>query len=238
MKIEFLYSEVCNLFGDSGNIRYLMQCIGGAEYIFTSLDDEPAFVHNDVSFIYLGPMTEAFQVKVIGKLLPYKKRLNELIENGTACLFTGNAFELLGNYIEDKSRKIRVEALGIFDMYTELDRIKRYNALILAQYEDIEIVGFKSQFSFCYGNTEHIAFAEAQRGVGINRETKREGIKYKNFIGTHILGPLLVMNPPLTQKLFEVIGAKDAELAYKDQIYRAYAKRLAEFKDPKTKIEY
>lgn len=102
MKIEILFPEFCNLFGDMSNIKYLKMCLPDAEYIETGMDEEPAFIKNDVNLIYMGPMTERTQEKVIVKLKPLKERLKELIEKGTCFLFTGNAVEVLGKYIENE----------------------------------------------------------------------------------------------------------------------------------------
>ena len=80
MKIEILFPEFCNLFGDISNMKYLKKCLPDEEYIETSIEDEPAFVSQDVNFIYMGAMTERTQEKVIAKLKPYKERIQELIE--------------------------------------------------------------------------------------------------------------------------------------------------------------
>jgi hypothetical protein len=42
MKIEVLFPEFCNLYGDMSNIEYLHKCIPEAEIIYTSIDEEPA----------------------------------------------------------------------------------------------------------------------------------------------------------------------------------------------------
>ena len=45
MKIEVLFPEVANLYGDLSNIEYLKKCLNDdVEIIETSLNDEPAFV--------------------------------------------------------------------------------------------------------------------------------------------------------------------------------------------------
>ena len=102
MKIEILFPELCNLYGDISNMKYLKKCLPDAEYIETAIDEEPAFVAQDVDFIYLGAMTERMQEKVIAKLLPYKERMEELIKNNVVFLFTGNSIEVLGKYIENE----------------------------------------------------------------------------------------------------------------------------------------
>ena len=86
MKIEILFPEFCNLFGDMYNMKYLKMCIPDAEFIETALEEEPTFVKENVNLIYLGPMTENTQEKVIAKLLPYKERIIELIDK-KCCIF-------------------------------------------------------------------------------------------------------------------------------------------------------
>lgn len=102
MKIEILFPEFCNLFGDISNMKYLKMCLPDAEYIETALDKEPVFATEDVRLIYMGPMTEKTQEKVIKKLKPFTEKLKELIRKGTCFLFTGNAIEILGKYIENE----------------------------------------------------------------------------------------------------------------------------------------
>ena len=41
-----------------------------------------------------------------------------------------------------------------------------------SQYEDIEIVGFKSQFTMMYGDNSSSYFVEVEKGIGINKESK------------------------------------------------------------------
>ncbi len=73
MKIEVLFPEFCNLYGDMSNIEYLHKCIPEAEIIYTSIDEEPAFLTQNVNLIYLGPLTERKQEIVINKLKPIDK---------------------------------------------------------------------------------------------------------------------------------------------------------------------
>ena len=99
MKIEILYSEVCNLYGDRGNITLLESCFDKKDFVYTSLNDEPYFVKHDVAFIYMGPMSESVEEKVITALKPYHNRIKELIDNKKVFLFVGNALEVLGKEI-------------------------------------------------------------------------------------------------------------------------------------------
>lgn len=228
MKIEILFPELCNLFGDMYNMKYLKMCLPDAEFVETVIDNEPIFAKEDVNMIYLGPMTERTQEKVIAKLLPYKERIEELIEKNVAFLFTGNALEVLGRYIENDDGT-RIEGLGIFDVYCKRDMMHRHNSYLVGKYEDIEIVGFKSQFTMMYGNNSNLYFIEVEKGIGINKESKLEGIHKNNFIGTYLLGPILILNPLLTKKLISRIGG-DKNIAIEKETMAAYEERLKELK--------
>ena len=93
MKIEVLFPEVCNLYGDLQNMNYLKKCLPEAEFINTSLGEEPAFVTGKIDFIYLGPMTEktqedlvVLQRNILSKVKNYVKKLSDLLfENKKAC---------------------------------------------------------------------------------------------------------------------------------------------------------
>ena len=52
MTIEFLYPELCNLYGDRGNMDYLRRCLP-ADTRQTYMGDEPWFVQHEVDLIYM-----------------------------------------------------------------------------------------------------------------------------------------------------------------------------------------
>ena len=106
----------------------------------------------------------------------------------------------------------------------------RHNRLFTGKYEDIEVVGFKSQFTFAYGNIENEYFMEVEKGIGINPESKLEGIKRNNFFGTYVTGPILILNPLLTKKILKLMGVENPRLALEEDCMAAYQKRLEEFK--------
>ena len=133
-KIEMLYPEICNLFGDYANVKYLSSCIENAEVINTHLTDEPHFINEDTDFIYMGSMTEKSQELVIKRLKPYTEKIKEMIDKNKVILFTGNAVEILGNYIE-KDDGSKIEALGILNFYAKRQMMNRVNSLILGKFD-------------------------------------------------------------------------------------------------------
>ena len=230
MKIEVLFPEAANYFGDVWNHRYLKACMPDAELIETSFADEPAFAKGDVDLIYMGAMTERSQELAIKKLLPYRERIRELIDGGTVFLMTSNAGEVFGRYIENEDGS-RVEGLGIFELYAKRDMMHRHNSTVLGKFGDIELVGFKAEFSQLHGLASDVeGLAELSFGTGRNSETKIEGVRIGNFFSTSIVGPFLLLNPLFVKYLMELLGIKDPVLRHEDVIMAAYEKRLADIK--------
>lgn len=230
LKIEILFPEFCNLYGDISNMKYLKKCLPEAKFYETAFDEEPRFIKEDINLIYLGPMTENMQEKVIKKLQNYKERIKELIEKDVIFLITGNAIEIFGKYIENEDGS-KIEGLGIFDIYAKRDMLHRHNSRFIGKMDGIRIVGFKSQFTFSYGDNKENYFAEVEKGIGLNKEINLEGIKKNNFMATYLLGPILILNPFLTKKIIEKMGIQNPRIIFEEDVINAYNKRLKEFEE-------
>lgn len=231
MVIEILFQEVCGLYGDSQNPVYLQKTLPDAEFIFTALTDTPYFVDHTPDLIYIGCMSESTQRRVIAKLLPLKDRILDLVEQGVVFLATGNAGEIFSKQIDYVTEGITTEGLGLFDLQVKTDYFKRYNGKVLGKLNDIDVVGFRSQFSFLYGDNSNSFFLACDRGCGINKQSTLEGMRKNNLICTQLLGPLLPLNPLLCEHLIELTGNK-AEAAFRTAAINAYHARLQEFRNP------
>ena len=229
MKIEILFPCCCNLFGDLSNMDYLKKCLPQAQFVETLLTEEPLFVREKVDMIYLGPMTERTQELVLERLRPHKERLWELMEDDTLFLFTGNALELMGEYIvkEDDSR---LECLGIFPLYAKRDMMHRHNSVFLGNLDGEPVMGFKSQFTTAYPRSKNIGLFTVEKGMGLNKKCSFEGVRHRNFFGTYLLGPLLLLNPPFAKFILKRLGAGDSPLALEKEVQAAYEKRLEDLR--------
>lgn len=236
MVVEILFQEVCGLYGDSQNATYLQATLPNAEFVFTKLCDTPYFVENTPDLIYIGCMSEATQRRVIEKLLPYKDRIEALIEGGTPILATGNAGEIFAKEIDYVTEKIKISGLGIFDLTVKTDLFKRFNGMVLGEFENMEIVGFRSQFSFLYGDNSKNYFVKCLRGEGINKESHLEGMRKNNLICTQMIGPILPLNPLFCEYFISLAGIA-VTAAYKETAMAAYEQRLKEFHDPKVSFD-
>lgn len=222
MTIEALFPEFCQWLGDSANVRYLCRCLPDARLINTGSNDEPNFPNGTTDILYLGAMTELEQVRAAERLMPYRARLFERLDAGMTVLATGNSIELFGEYIRDGGEKIPM--LGLFPFHAERDMENRHNSMFLGSFEDMQIVGYKSQFSFLRGSFPG-DFISVRGGCGNSMGDKNEGFRYKNLFATYLLGPFLVLNPPFTRYLLRLNGA-DGKLAFEKEVTEAYEFRL------------
>lgn len=230
MKIEILFPEYCSLFGDMSNMGYLKQCLPHGEFFETALDGEPRFLTEPMDLVYLGPMTERGQERVIEKLMPYKERIRALIQEGRVFLFTGNAVEVLGTSIE-KEDGGKIHCLGLYPLTAKRDMMHRHNSTFLGKFQGQEVMGFKSQFTMAWCADESLALFQVEKGVGLNKKCKFEGVRQKNFFGTYLLGPLLIDNPPFTRYLLQCMGVQEPKLAFEAAAQSAYDARLKDFKE-------
>lgn len=220
MKIEVLYSEICNLYGDNANIDYISKCVLNSKVYYTNINEIPKFVTEDVDLIYMGPMKEKERAIVISKLMKYKNRIKELIENNVHFLMIGNALEIFGKKIDD------IDGLGIFNTISKTNYDYHHISCFLGEYDGIKIVGFQSKFSYTYNSDN--PFIKVIHGYGFNDEI--EGIHYKNFYGTYLIGPLLINNPYFTKKFLEEFNYP-FELKYFNDLKILYKNRLKDFED-------
>ncbi len=233
MVIEVLFREVCGLYGDAQNATYLEKSLPDATFIYTRLTEEPYFVQNKPDMILIGSMSESTQRRVIEKLMPWKDRILELVDAGTVILATGNSGEIFCNQIQYVTEEITTLGLGIFDLTVKTNLFDRYNGKVLGKFENMTIVGFRSQFSQLYGNNEESYFVQVERGDGINRQSKLEGMRRNNLFCTQILGPILPINPLFCEHLIHLAGG-EANAAFKEAAMDAYEQRIKEFNDPKV----
>lgn len=230
MIIEILYPEMCNLFGDGGNMRYLEKCLPEAEFVTTSYGETPCFAEKDINLLYIGPMTESAQIKLINALTPYRDRLQQMIDGGTVILATGNAHEIFGKCIDDVDGT-HVDCLGLFDYKMTRDMMRRSEGPVLGKFGETEVFGFRATFTKTFPASNLSSFLQVTQGKGMNPESKTEGVCVNNFFGTYLLGPVLVLNPLFTKDLIHRMGGpENPVLAFEEEVMEAYRVRINEVK--------
>ena len=252
MKVELLYPEVCNLYGELFNIEYLRRSVPECGVASTSLGETPRFLTDStIDLVYMGTMTERSQLIVVEELNNYREGIWRAIERGQRFLITGNALEIFGIGIDERSDMMvseiggeGIDCLGLFDFTVERDMLHRKNSLFLGEYminekEAIEIVGYQSQFTHAiYGPQAPEPLFRVVRGPSFGNGYMREGLHYKNFMATYTIGPLLVLNPAFLVRLCWEMGVKGIAPPHMEAAMDAYKKRLSEYSDPDRGFEY
>lgn len=236
MKIEVLYPEVCNLCGELTNAAYLKSCCDAIEVIETDLGTRPRFLDEEIAMVYLGSATERGLQLIIEALRPYLPEIRAKLDAGQFILATGNAPDALCDRIESDSAPA-VEGLHLLSGTVRYRMMARHNSFYLGKWDGMDIVGFKSLFGFTY-DSDAAPWFDTVKGVGRDGTANTpDGFRVGELYATHLIGPLLVLNPPLCQWVLRKIGAPDT-LAYSEAIRAAYEKRVAEFAEPNRNYMY
>ncbi len=235
MKIEVLYPEVCSLYGDLGNIKYLKESDDSIEIINTSLKETPKFTAEKIDLIYMGTATEEGIRLSVKALTPYKEKLKSLIDDGQLFLLTGNALDI---FSEGVSADLcdDLPGLGIIPAKEKYKMLDRHNSFYVGSFntgdEDIKVVGFRSLFGLSYltkGNKTE-GFFKTIRGIGRNEADLTEGYRINNLYATTLIGPLLILNPLLTRWLLKKMGSNN-EPAFMEASMDSYNQRLKELEN-------
>lgn len=219
--IAHLYYDLLNLYGECGNVRILKKILEeqNVDVVvkFLTVDDKLNF--EDYDFVYMGMGIED-NLKIANKhLKKYKKDIQKYIEDGKYFICTGNSYELFGKEIAFESETIKT--LGIFDYKSKiLEERKIMEISAKTDIIDKELIGFMNTGSTNDNEKENFL-------KNINNTDDNEGIIYKNFIGTYLIGPLLVRNPKLLKLIVKkIIKEKDSKYRLKkinlDFLEKAY----------------
>ena len=199
--IGYLYHDLLNLYGDSGNIKTLKYHLNeqGIDTVikYMSVNDKKDF--SDVDILYIGSGTEDNLLVALEDLKKDEKALINYVNNNGFILSTGNSVELFGNYIiADK----KIKTLGAYDYVSmHQDRIVK-DIRIKTNLIDEDIIGFENHIGNILSYDDSI--------ININ-----------NFYGTYIIGPILVRNPKFCSFLIkELILSKDQYFKFKEEDYK------------------
>ena len=186
MNIGYIYYDLLNLYGDDGNIKALKQRLTNqgvkVNIDYISLGDTINF--NNYDIVYFGSSTDNNLLIALEYLKPYKNDIKRYINNNKFLLSTSNSIELFGKYIQKGDNKI--EALDILNYYTEYNENRivndiNYNCTI----HNKNIIGFENHRGHIISKEKNFLY----------KGDNKYGVVYNNFIGTYLIGPLLIRNP-------------------------------------------
>lgn len=209
VRILHLFPELMNLYGEHANITVLKRHLEDqgikVEIDKKELGNKIKFSQYDL--IYMGSGTEANQIIALDELKNYEEEFIDCILNNKVILFTGNAMELLGKYIDNS------KGLGIFDFETKhTDNIYSGN-VILKNNELGFVVGNINRSSLIKGTEDNKLFDYIYMDNSLQDNTF-EGYHKNNLYATHVIGPILVKNPDFMKKIVQLLMPKGKKIKY------------------------
>lgn len=189
--IGYLYHDLMNLYGDSGNVKALTYHLKeqGAEVEVRTFTVGDSKDFKDCDMLYIGSGTERALDLALQDMKKDMDPFTEFIEQGKPVLATGNSLELFGK-----------DCIGVFDYDPEhTGRIVK-DVHTKCPLTEKDIIGFENHAGHIEGMGDFIIEGE--------------------FLGTYIIGPILVRNPELCRYfVHKLIDGKDPAHNYLNEDY-------------------
>lgn len=202
LTIYHYYPDKLNLYGDRGNVRVLqMRCAWrGIELRIEEVKHPKEASLSKADLLFIGGGSDREQALVTDELQSVKAEFAHAIEDGVGMLAVCGGYQFLGNYYQTlKGEKLK--GLGLLDFYTESKTGRLVGNLLLKMDDGSKIAGFENHGGRTYHGYDPLG--TVIKGYGNNGGDQKEGILYKNLIGTYLHGPVLPKNPELADRLIQ-----------------------------------
>lgn len=225
--IGYLYPDLMNIYGDTGNIICLKKRCEwrGIDVEVKELTIGDNIKKADCDLYFFGGGQDQSQINVAKDLKTKAKVLREEAERGVPFLSICGGYQLLGEYYQPLEGG-RLEGVGIFPIYTKASNQRMIGNIIIEisnlKFQTSNLVGFENHSGKTYLKTNAQPLGKVTRGFGNNGDDGTEGCLYKNSIGCYMHGSLLPKNPKLAdwliQKALEIKYGKEVNLKPLDDI--------------------
>lgn len=191
-----------NLYSDIGNIIALKQRAKwhNIKLNVVDINETEGVTLDECDIFFIGGGSDREQSLATAELSKIKDTLKAAIEDGMPGLTVCGGYQFLGTkYITPDGTEL--DGLGILDFYTTSQKERLTGDIVIESETFGTIVGFEN-----HGGRTHHDFGTLGRvthGYGNNDTDKKEGIHYKNLLGTYLHGPILPKNHELTDYLLE-----------------------------------
>ena len=205
LRIVHLYPEELGVSGDRGNVTTLAVRAGRAGIASSVLEyrmgDEVPTVA-DVVVVGHGPLSGVRAVATDARRLG--PALESFAASGVPVVAVGGGLELLSRGVEDADGD-SVEGIGFFDAVVRRGAPRRTNYLQVTtdyQGDEITLFGFEDHAAHLELGSESEPFGAVVHGGG--NGDGREGVRRGVSFGTQLKGPVLPLNPALTDRVLRV----------------------------------
>lgn len=206
--IAHLFPDLLNLYGDGGNVKVLERRARerGIPVEVRRVNHGEHVDLAGVDLVFLGGGPDREQRLASEDLMRMRDDLHAYVEDDGVLLAICGGFQILGH--EWLLGEEVVKGLGLVDMTTERAPGGSGNRLIgnialRSPLADQAVVGYENHAGRTHLGTGVEAFGDvaSSTGYGNNDSDKRDGVRYKNVVGTYLHGPLLPKNPQVADAL-------------------------------------
>lgn len=214
--IGYLYGDLMNIYGDTGNIVCLKKRCEwrGIEVEVINISTDTKLKPRGFDTYFFGGGQDESQITVAEDLKSKARVLKDEIERGVPLLSICGGYQLLGKYYEPFEGE-KLEGVGIFPVFTKASNDRMIGNIVIKS-EFGELVGFENHSGKTFLDNQAKPLGNVIKGFGNNGEDRTEGCISKNAIGCYMHGSLLPKNPQLAdwfiKKALEVKYRKDVEL--------------------------
>jgi lipid II isoglutaminyl synthase (glutamine-hydrolysing) len=218
--IGYLYGDLMNMYGDTGNITALKRRAQwrGIEVNIKnfSIGDKMKDREADIFFFGGGQDQQQDLVAKDLKLSLKGKIIKDEIERGVPLLAICGGYQLLGEYYQP-FEGVKLPGVDLFPIYTEASHDRMIGNIVVRVQGTVNseqsktvtsnllpvtsLVGFENHSGKTYLKEGAEPLGIVKTGFGNNGEDKTEGCIYKNAIGCYMHGSLLPKNPQLADWL-------------------------------------
>lgn len=222
IKILHLFPRLLSLYGEYGNVAVLEKVLRESGHgVSVTGWETGALDLTGYDFIYVGSGTEDNLLEAVKRLAPHAAAIAASIEGGQHWLATGNAMTLFGASIT--RRGAVSQGLGCFGYTTEIDESKRFlgDVVTVPAFGDT-CIGFINTSCIYRGIESPLLELILNPQLGNDKASALDGIHSGAFLGTQLIGPVLVKNPHFLGAVIEAVTGSAPVLEEDSNICKAY----------------
>lgn len=216
IKIAYLYEDLMNTYGDSGDVKILSFLLKEQGYD-TQVDNislDMDFNAFDYDFLFFGGGQDFEQSVVATDLQRHRQTIKDYIEADKPMLCICGGYQFLGKYYQTSGGET-IQCLDILPLHTVFKADSRMIGDTEYKTEWGTVKAFENHSGRTYFDDKKMLkpFGTMIEGYGNNPDDKQEGMRYKNVIGSYSHGPIL--------------KNENVARAIADKIVQAHKERLA-----------
>lgn len=231
--IGYLYPDLMNIYGDTGNIITLKKRCQwrGIEVTIKEISLGDKLKKGDVDIFFFGGGQDQQQNLVAEDLQKSGKGnvIKSEVERGVPLLSICGGYQLLGEYYQPFDAP-KLEGVGLFPVYTTASNDRMIGNIIIdssvichpditchpeldsgshtivapsQRIDNTLLIGFENHSGKTYLKEGATPLGKVIKGWGNNGADQTEGCLYKNAIGCYMHGSLLPKNPNLADWLIK-----------------------------------